>query len=259
MGWLNKKYKDPMQIPVAHWTVLSSLIDFSQPGEIEAFINEQSLATLETLMASKGYLDKQQIAWAFRMLRPNSLLWHYVVHNYLYGETPPPFDVLYWNTDSTRLPFALQRFCLRELYMENKLAKRNGIRLNGQAIDMVMVQQPLYAVGTDEDHITPWRGTFRSLSLINSPARYVLSTSGHILGIINPPSSTSSRRYWAGEATGEIDHKAWYARQIMQPGSWWPDWSAWLQEKCGPLVTPSAIHPDYPPLCDAPGTYVLEQ
>ncbi len=135
MALLNRKFK-PEEMPVAHWTLLASLADFSRPGDIEAFINENSLATIDELMQKQGYLDKQQLSSAFRMLRPNSLIWHYVVHKYLYGETPPSLDVLYWNADSTRLPRAMHTFCLRQLYVENKLAKKDAIVLGGHKIDL---------------------------------------------------------------------------------------------------------------------------
>lgn len=258
MGLLNRKFK-PEDVPVAHWTLLASLADFSRPGEIEAFINEKSLATIEGIMEKQGYLDKKQLSSAFRMLRPNSLIWHYVVHKYLYGETPPTLDVLAWNSDSTRLPRALHTFCLRQFYVENNLVKKDAIVLDGHPIDLGKVTQPLYSVGTTEDHITPWAGTFRTAGLVAGPVRYALSTSGHILGIINPPSPTSKREYWVGEAGGQTDSDTWLASQTKQSGSWWNDWTAWLHESSGPMKAPPAIgQKDYPVLCEAPGAYVLE-
>jgi polyhydroxyalkanoate synthase len=259
MALLNKKFPDPTEVPVAHWTLLSSLADFSRPGEIEAFINENSLATIEQIMEKQGYLDKKQLSSAFRMLRPNSLIWHYVVHKYLYGETPPSLDVLFWNADSTRLPRAMHTFCLRQLYVENNLIKKDAIVLDGHGIDLGAIKQPLYSVGTTEDHITPWRGTFRTVAKVGGPARYVLSTSGHILGIINPPSPTSKREFWAGDATGEISSKTWEASQTKQSGSWWGDWTTWLHAGCGAMKAPPAIdQAEYPVLCAAPGAYVME-
>jgi polyhydroxyalkanoate synthase len=258
MALLNRKFK-AAEVPVAHWTLLASLADFSRPGEIEAFINENSLATIDELMSKQGYLDKQQLSSAFRMLRPNSLIWHYVVHKYLYGETPPSLDVLYWNTDSTRLPRAMHTFCLRQLYVENNLAKKDAIVINGHKLDLGGIKQPLYSVGTTEDHITPWASTFKTASLVKGPVRYVLSTSGHILGIINPPAPTSKREYWAGDASGATDSAAWLGNQSKQAGSWWTDWSAWLHERCGPLQAPPRIGPaDHAVLCEAPGIYVRE-
>lgn len=258
MALLNRKFK-PAQVPVAHWTLLASLADFSRPGEIEAFINENSLATIEQLMEKQGFLDKKQLSSAFRLLRPNSLIWHYVVHKYLYGETPPSLDVLYWNSDSTRLPRAMHTFCLRQFYVDNNLAKKDAIVLDGHKVDLGHIAQPLYAVGTTEDHITPWAGTFKTAALVKGPVRYVLSTSGHILGIINPPGPTSRREYWAGDAGGATDSKTWLAEQKKETGSWWGDWCAWLHEGCGALqAAPPIGLPDYPVLCEAPGTYVKE-
>lgn len=258
MALLNKKFPKPEKMPIAHWTLFSSLADFSKPGEIEAFINENTLATIDQLMEKQGYLDKQQLSSAFRMLRPNSLIWHYVVHKYLYGETPPSMDVLFWNADSTRLPRAMHRFCLRKYYVENVLAKKDAVTIGGYPIDLSSITQPLYSVGTTEDHITPWVGTFKTVNLVKAPVRYVLSTSGHILGIINPPGPTSKREYWAGDATGQTNADAWQAEQTKEKGSWWPDWCNWLHERTGEMKAIPSVKTEYPVLCDAPGTYVLE-
>ncbi len=259
MALLSRKFPKAADMPVAHWTLLSSLADFSRPGEIEAFINENSLATIDEIMDKQGFLDKKQLSSAFRMLRPNSLIWHYVVHKYLYGETPPSMDVLFWNGDSTRLPRAMHKFCLRQFYVENNLVKKDALVLGGQKIDLANIKQPLYSVGTTEDHITPWAGTFKTASMVKGPVRYVLSTSGHILGIINPPSPTSKREFWVGDASGETENETWLASQTKQAGSWWGDWTAWLHEGCGPMKAPPVIgQPDYPVLCAAPGAYVLE-
>jgi polyhydroxyalkanoate synthase len=259
MAWLNRRGSDAGEMPVAHWSLLASPADFSRPGEIDAFINEESLTTLDTEMAKRGYLDKSQISWSFRLLRPNSLVWHYYTHKYLYGEAAPVFDVLAWNADGTRIPRALHNFCLREFYMDNKLAQKNKLMIGGLPMDLGRVRQPLYAVGASEDHIVPWRGAFKTTQLVGGPVRFVLSTSGHILGIVNPPGKDSPRKYWAGDVTGTIDGKAWRADQTQQAGSWWSDWIPWLRERCGPLQTPPPIgHETYPVLGDAPGTYVRE-
>jgi polyhydroxyalkanoate synthase len=260
MAWLNKEYENHREkIPVAHWTLLASLVDFSRPGEIEAFINEDAISAIENIMSMKGYLGGQELASAFRMLRPNSLIWHYFVHRYLYGESLPAFDVLFWNVDHTRMPQAMHRFYLREFYLKNKLAEKNGVTLGGHPIDFSLVEQPLYAVGAHEDHIAPWRGTFRTASLVQGPVRYALSSSGHILGIINPPIRPPKREYRAGNATHVVDAKAWRDRQTKRKGSWWQEWAKWLNQHCGPLRDPpqmgSSIHPI---LCAAPGTYVHE-
>ncbi len=259
MAWLNRKYRNQAQIPVAHWTLLATLTDFSRPGEVASFINEESVATLDALMARQGYLDGNQIGWSFRMLRPNSQIWRYVVHKFLYGETPPALAVLAWNEDSIRQPRATHSFLLHELYLENKLAQKDAIVLRGYPIDLARVRQPLYAVGASVDHITPWRSTFATAALVRGPVRYALSTSGHILGIVNPPDARSQSEYWAGDASGATNAKAWRAEQARLAGSWWSDWGVWLHRHCGPMQASAAEGSvDYPRLCDAPGTYVRE-
>jgi polyhydroxyalkanoate synthase len=259
MALLNKQYPDPAKMPIAHWTLLASLADFSKPGDMEAFINENTLKTIDGIMEKQGYLDKKQLSSAFRMLRPNSLIWHYVVHKYLYGETPPSMDVLYWNSDSTRIPRALHAFCLRKYYVDNVLTKKGAVTLEGKPIDLAEIKQPLYSVGTYEDHITPWKGCFKTAHMVKGPVRYVLATSGHILGIINPPSPTSKREYWAGDATGQTNSETWHADQTKVSGSWWGDWATWLHERTGEMKAVPSVKADYPALCDAPGTYVLEK
>lgn len=260
MAWLNREYEDKPGMPVAGWTMLASLVDFSRAGEIEAFLNEEGIRKVEDVLARKGYLDGREMSMTFRLLRPNSLIWHYFVHNYLYGETPPALDVLYWNTDTTRLPRAMHSFYLRNCYVKNALAQRDGISIGAHPIDLRRIVQPLYAVGSDEDHITPWRGTFKTCTLVGGPARYALSTSGHILGIVNPPVNPPKRAYWAGDCKGETDGKAWRGRHRRLPGSWWQDWTRWLAQRCGPLQpAPPLATAKYPALCPAPGTYVLER
>lgn len=259
MAWLNREFRGKPGMPVTHWTLLASLVDFSRPGEIEAFMNEESVATIERIMERQGFLDGRQLALTFRMLRPNPLIWHYYVHSYLYGEAPPAFDVLFWNVDSTRLPLAMHRSYLREFYLHNRLAQKDGVTLGGHPIDLGAITQALYAVGTEEDHITPWRGTFLTCRLVNAPARYVLSTAGHILGIINPPVDPPKREYWAGDYDGETEGRLWRAKHKKKPGSWWEDWSRWLAERCGGLREPPPLTTkEYPSLCEAPGSYVRE-
>ncbi len=245
---------------IGHFTLFTALADFSAPGDIEFFIDGQSLGFLEGLMDQSGYLDGAAMAWSFRMLRSNGLIWHYVVHSYLYGEEPPPFDVLYWNTDATRLPARMHATYLRECYVENRLIEPDGVTLGGRAIDLRRIRQALYMVGTEQDHIAPWKETFKLCRVVQGPVRYVLATSGHIMGIISPPVDPPKRRYWVGDATGNADPEAWRAGTPKIVGSWWEDWAAWLGDRCGPLTAPPALGSDrYPVLGDAPGTYVLEK
>lgn len=258
MAWLNREYQDTSAVPVAHWTLLTSLVDFSRPGGIEVFIDEDTVDTLDKMMAKQGYLDGREMGRAFRLLRSNSLIWHYFVHNYLYGETPPPFDVLYWNTDGTRMPRAMHSFYLREFYVHNKLIKKDALKIAGHPLDLARIRQPLYAVGCEEDHIAPWKATFEIAGKIAGPVRYTLSSSGHILGIINPPVKPPKRSYWTGETNADSATE-WHKRQQKIDGSWWEHWGTWLAEPCGALVPARAPgSADYPVLCAAPGTYVQE-
>jgi len=256
MAWFNREYRDASRVPVANWTLFTSLVDFSRPGAIEVFVNEETISTLEEMMSQQGYLDGRDMGRAFRMLRSNSLIWHYFVHNYLYGETPPSFDVLYWNTDVTRMPRAMHSFYLREFYLHNKLVQKDALTLAGHPIDLGQIRQPLYAVGCEEDHIAPWKATFKIAGNIAAPVRYTLSSSGHILGIVNPPVKPPKRSYWSGETdSGHPDE--WLKRQHRIDGSWWENWVAWLAERCGPNVAARAPgSTEHPVLGAAPGNYV---
>lgn len=258
MAWFNREYEDASAVPVAHWTLLTSLVDFSRPGGIEVFIDEETVDTLDQMMAKHGYLDGREMGRAFRLLRSNSLIWHYYVHNYLYGETPPPFDVLYWNTDGTRMPRAMHSFYLREFYLHNKLIEQDALEIAGHPLNLGRIRQRLYAVGCEEDHIAPWKATFKIGGKISAPVRYTLSSSGHILGIINPPVKPPKRSYWSGE-TDSAAPDEWHKHQKKVEGSWWENWVEWLAGQCGPLVP--ARQPgsaDYPVLGAAPGSYVQE-
>ena len=260
LAWLNADPADRLASPIAHWTTFTTLVDFSDPGEIGVFLSEASFDFLRARMAKTGYLDGADMSGAFRMLRPNSLIWHYVIHSYLYGEELAPSDVLFWNCDTTRMPAAMHEFYLRELYLNNKLAQPNCLEIGGRRLNLGAIAQPLYAVGAEQDHIAPWKQTFRLCGLTGGPARYVLATSGHILGIINPPVTPPKRRFWVSDATGSRDPEAWRERIEKVPGSWWEDWTRWLAERCGPLGPPPSMgHADYPAMEPAPGRYVLEK
>lgn len=259
MAWCNRKAKKPADVPVAHWTLFTTLVDFYKPGDIEIFIDEGSIRYLTQSMASKGFLDGKEMASAFRLLRSNSLIWHYVVHGYLYGETPPPFDVLFWNMDTTRMPYAMHSWYLREYYLKNMLIKKDGVTVAGQPIDLGRISQPLYAVSAEDDHIAPWKQTFRIVPLVEGSVRYVLSSSGHILGIVNPPVNPPKRSYRVAQAERHETSEQWHGRTEEQAGSWWTDWMEWLKPQAGPMVAPPASAPNYPKLADAPGTYVMEK
>jgi polyhydroxyalkanoate synthase len=246
--------------PIAHWTLLTTLVDFSSPGDMDAFITEESIKWLEQRMQEQGYLDGKDMGTTFRWLRANSLIWRYITHNYLYGETPPPMDVLQWNVDCTRLPQAMHSFYLREFYLNNRLIEPQALVIAGHPIDLGLIKTPLYAVGTEQDHIAPWRETFKIAELISAPVRYTLASSGHILGILSPPIDPPKRRYWSGEVSGKMAPDAWQQAVKKITGSWWDDWYLWLEERCGPKVPARTTGNDiFPVLADAPGTYVMEK
>lgn len=261
MAWANKRYPAG-QVPVAHWTLFTTLTDFSHPGDIDVFIDDACIAALEESMARKGYLDGQEMASSFRLLRSNSLVWHYWVHSYLLGEKLPPFDVLFWNVDTTRMPQAMHSYYLREMYLHNNLIKRDRLSIAGESIDLDRIVQPLYAVTAEDDHIAPWKQCYRIRKYINvsAPVRFVLSTSGHILGIVNPPVNPPKRAYWIAEPERNEHWEHWLERAEKRPGTWWEDWAAWLHARTGEQVPAyPASNRKFPALADAPGTYVLEK
>ena len=261
MAWANKRFaKD--KLPVAHWTLFTTLTDFAHPGDIDVFIDESCIGALEESMAKKGYLDGNEMASSFRLLRSNSLIWNYWVHSYLLGEPLPPFDVLFWNVDATRMPQAMHSYYLREMYLHNNLIKRDKLTIAGESIDLDRITQPLYAVTAEDDHIAPWKQCYRIRKYVNvaAPVRFVLSTSGHILGIVNPPANPPKRAYWIAEPERNEHWEQWFDRAEKRPGTWWDDWTNWLGERTGELVEAyPASNRKFPALADAPGTYVLEK
>jgi polyhydroxyalkanoate synthase len=258
MAWANAHF-EKKDVPVESVTLLTTLVDYHKPGDIEVFLDESSIKWLEKSMAEKGYLDGKEMASAFRLLRSNSLVWHYVVRGYLFGEAPPPFDVLFWNMDATRMPAAMHSWYLRNFYLENLLIKKDALNLAGEDIDLGRITQPLYSVSAEDDHIAPWRQTFRINNFVAGPCRYVLSSSGHILGIVNPVVNPPKREYHVGAAERHHTPEDWRERSEHHSGSWWEDWMAWLKPQSGKLVAaPSVATRKYPALADAPGTYVLE-
>ena len=258
MAWANRRYP-AADLPVASATFLTTLVDYHKPGDIEVFLDEGSVRWLSRTMEEKGFLDGKEMAAAFRLLRSNSLIWHYVVHGYLYGDAPPPFDVLYWNMDTTRMPAAMHAWYLRNFYLDNSLVKKDALTVAGEKLDLERITQPAYVVAAEDDHIAPWRQTFHIHGFLAGPKRNVLSSSGHILGIVNPPVTTSKREYWVSNAERHDTPDNWRGRAEHQRGSWWEDWMKWLKPMAG---RPCRPHPmaaaDYPVLGDAPGTYVLE-
>ncbi|MEW9900443.1 class I poly(R)-hydroxyalkanoic acid synthase [Chitinivorax sp. PXF-14] len=260
MAWLAKRFDKPEDMPVQSWTLFTTLTDFSRPGDVEVFIDKAGLTAIERNIDQKGYLDGKEMATTFRLLRSNSLIWHYWVHNYLYGETPPAFDVLFWNMDTTRMPGTMHKYYLREFYLHNKLIQPDALTIAGEKIDLSAIKVPLYSVGAEEDHIAPWRQTFTLSKLVSGESIYTLSTSGHILGIVNPPVNPPKRSYWSGSPTAGETPDDWQARQGKVAGSWWEHWLAWLAPQSGEKTAPPAMgNRNYKRLAAAPGSFVLEK
>ncbi len=238
-------------------TFFVSLQDFTEVGDTSVFMDEPQVAYVEGQMMERGYLDSRSMATMFNMLRANDLIWSNVVNNYLLGKEPPAFDLLYWNADGTRMTRAAHSFYLRNTYLENNLIKPNKIVLKGVPIDLGKIRQDIYAVGAEQDHIVPWKSAWRISQLASGPVRFVLGASGHIAGVISPPSK--GRGYWTNEQP--VKHaEQWFESAKSHKGSWWMDWLEWLKPRSGEQVVPPAMgSKKYPPLIPAPGTYVLEK
>lgn len=235
---------------------LAAQVDFSEAGDLLVFIDDAQLTALEEMMAEQGYLDGSRMAAVFNMLRPHDLIWPYVVNNYLLGKKPFPFDLLFWNADSTRLPAANHAFYLREFYHLNRLSK-GEMELGGERLDLSRVKIPVYELFTKEDHIAPASSVFRGAKSFGGPVRAVLAGSGHIAGVVNPPVK-KKYQYWAGGSAPSLE--AWIAQATETPGSWWPDWAQWLAAYSGekiPARDPSAG--PLKPIEDAPGSYVTKR
>ena len=237
-----------------------SLQDFSRVGDTAVFMDEPALDLIEQQMMERGYLDSREMANMFNLLRSNDLIWANVVNNYLLGNKPPAFDLLYWNSDGTRMTRAAHSWYLRYTYLENNLVKPGTITLKGEAIDLGRIRLDAYAVGAEKDHIVPWDGAWRITQLFGGDVRYVRASSGHIAGIINPPGGKGA--YWTreiGEAAASSPEQ-WLQSAKRHEGSWWPDWTAWLSTRSGAKGAPPTMgNSQHPPLQDAPGTYVLEK
>src|SRR5947209_20628316 len=238
-------------------TFFVSLLDFSQPGELGVFIDEEQVANLERKMNERGYLEGSEMAGTFNLLRSNDLVWSFVVNNYLMGKDPFPFDLLYWNSDSTRMPARMHSFYLRNMYIKNLLGVPGGITLSGVPIDLSKVTLPSYFISTVEDHIAPWKTTYLGARYLGSAARgdvrFVLGGSGHIAGIVNPPAA-KKYHYWANDAL-PASAEEWFAGAKQQPGSWWDDWQRWIDtlnagEKVPARIPANAIE-------DAPGGHAM--
>ena len=237
-------------------TFLTTLTDFSDPGDMKVFIDEYQVKSLEEKVNKEGILHGRELSTSFNMLRSNDLIWSYVVNNYLKGQTPPPFDILFWNSDPTNLPARMYTFYLNKMYLENKLIEPGGLTICGESIDLSKVKTPCYFFSAIEDHIAPWKSTFSATETFKGPLEFVLGASGHVAGVINP-ASKNRRHYWIKGETGKgPDH--WLETAEKQEGSWWPHWSEWLKRRAGKKIdAPKDYGNDtYKPIEAAPGSYV---
>jgi polyhydroxyalkanoate synthase len=245
--------------PVASLTLLATMLDFSDTGELSVFIDEAYVRKREQDFAQGGVLHGRELALTFASLRANDLIWQYVVNNYLKGRTPDAFDLLYWNSDSTNLPGAMYVYYVRNMYLENNLRLPNRLTMCGVPVDLRRVDMPVYSLATREDHIVPWKTAFASARLLAGKIETVLAASGHIAGVINP--ATKNRRHYWLNPEPEEDPERWLAGAATHPGSWWPHWSAWLARFGGQRVaarsTPGGG--DYREIEPAPGRYVREK
>ena len=241
-------------------TFMVSLLDFSEVGDTAVFIDEPQIAYMEQEMLERGYLDSRRMSDMFNLLRANDLIWSTVINNYLMGNKPPAFDLLYWNNDGTRMARAAHSFYLRNTYLENNLIQPGKISLLGQPIDLRCIRQDIYAVGAEKDHIVPWRSAWRIALLTNAQIRFVLAASGHIAGMINPPSKHKGG-YWTNDiVSAPATADAWLADAQKHDGSWWNDLAGWLRVRSGERIpAPPIGSAAHPPIGDAPGTYVLER
>lgn len=244
---------------VGSCTFLTTLIDFSNPGDLCVFIDQYQVKHLEKKVNSEGILHGRELATSFNMLRSNDLIWSYVVNNYLKGQTPPPFDILYWNSDPTNLPAEMYTYYINRMYLENKLVQPDALTICGEPIDLSRIKTPCYFLSTMEDHIAPWKGTFKAIDLFGGNVEFVLGASGHVAGVINP-AKKNRRNYWIkGEMGKGAD--AWLESAERQEGSWWSHWSEWLRRRAGKKVAApteygNALHKV---IEAAPGSYVRKR
>ena len=237
-------------------TFFTTMIDFTEPGDLGVFVDDASVSQLEKTMDETGYLDGKSMASTFSMMRSNDLIWHFVINNYLLGKSPGSFDLLYWNSDSTRMPADMHSYYLRKMYLENLLSKPNGLEVLGTSIDLSQVDIPTFFVSTQLDHIAPWRSTYSGAKLFSGKTKFLLGESGHIAGIINPPTK-KKYGYWTSAKKLSATADEWLEQANKRGGSWWPDWEKWIRKSSGEQV--SARQPgndQYQPLADAPGDYV---
>jgi len=250
LAWLAAKGEERIRAA----TFFTAMIDFTEPGELGVFVDETALGNMEKKMQERGYLEGAEMAGTFNLLRANDLIWSFVVNNYLLGKDPFPFDLLYWNSDATRMPAKMHTFYLRNMYIKNLLAQPGGITLGGEPMDLSKVKTPVCFVSTVEDHIAPWKSTYMGARLLGGPVRFILGGSGHIAGIVNPPAA-NKYQYWSSDQLAD-SADAWLAAAQRTPGSWWPAWNDWVSQFGGEKI-PARKPGDgkLKVIEDAPGSY----
>ena len=252
LAWLEAKGRRPIRSA----TFLTTLVDYGDVGDIKVFLSEDLVDRLESVGRSKGYIPGDNVSWGFRMLRAPDLIWSFIINHYLLGKPRVPFDLLYWNEDATNMPAACHTWFMRNMYLKNDLRKANALEIAGEPIDVTKITTPSYVMATRDDHIAPWKTCYETTQLFSGPMRFTLGNSGHIAGVINPPTKVKYG-YRAGDAPpAEAD--AWFEATEAQDGSWWLDWGKWLKKHAGGQV--NARQPGkskgYPVIEDAPGSFV---
>jgi polyhydroxyalkanoate synthase len=250
---LSRNNHDPFET----LTLLAAQVDFTEPGELSLFIDESQVTFLEDMMWQQGFLDAQQMSGAFQMLRSNDLVWSRMVRDYLMGERRAMSDLMAWNADSTRLPYRMHSEYLRQLFLNNDLAA-GRYRVDGRPIALTDIRAPVFAVGTERDHVAPWRSVFKLHLLLDTDVTFLLTSGGHNVGIVSEPGVPG--RHYRVRTTAELglyaDPDTWVHETAVEPGSWWPEWCHWLSEHSGPAQSVSPARAAPPSICDAPGTYV---
>lgn len=240
---------------IASATYLTAMIDFSNPGDLGVFIDDEQIALLEDRMARQGFLDAGSLMMTFNLLRANDLIWPFVINNYLLGREPFPFDILYWNTDGTHLPAAMQSYYLRKMYLENKLVVPGALKMKQTPLDLGLITTPTFMLSTREDHIAPWQSTYRATQIYKGPVTFVLSGSGHIAGVVNPPAAEKYGYWMNSHFPSQCPPQAetWLQDATEHKGSWWPQWVKWLESYAGEMIPARQITNG---IEAAPGSYV---
>jgi len=243
-------------------TLLTTLLDFQKVGVLGVFVDEWHAQLRDQQLSQGGLMTARELNTTFSFLRPAELVWNYVADHYLKGQSPPPFDLLYWNADSTNLPGPFFAWYFRHAYLQNKLREPGGVQVHGVPLNLGLLDMPTYVYGSREDHIVPWHAAYASTTLLRGPLRFVLGASGHIAGVINPPAK-QRRHYWAhadvfAPGTAHAPPDDWLSGAQRHAGSWWPDWMEWLGAHAGALRRAPARqgNPRYPVIEAAPGAYV---